>query len=186
MLHHRQILSSHTPVDGHLLAPGEDMGGASSTVSGTVNNQGSSHANTGNVSNSTGVNVGLVPVVCEVRNASEKPVRIYLHKDRLDLPKLTAKEGSKTCFKEDPSISFKTVPPKGCEMFEVGEGFASVFVQDGSDPRVLCKTIYISTPVPHGRSFIVTRDYEIKLQKEGAGGSWVDEDGTDHRPKSQK
>lgn len=65
----------------------------------------------------------------------------------------------------------------------MGDGLTPVFVQDEHDPELMGPTLCVSSSMLLGRSFIVIHDYQVKLQNQTVGSTWLDTDGTDHTPK---
>ncbi|KAL7837094.1 hypothetical protein SRHO_G00268050 [Serrasalmus rhombeus] len=132
-----------------------------------------------------------------VANATDKHLRIYYQTSKMTLEELVVKAdaglgfsnstvsgnvntSTTMVFKPDSRVRYLRLPPREFTNF-AGEGelFASVLVEDKTNPEVYLKCICMNFHVPSDRSFIVTASENIKLQKYGAS-VWVDENGVRH------
>ncbi len=88
----------------------------------------------------------------------------------------------KMFFKPDSRIRYIHLPEnETCNFAGEGTIYASVLVEDDNDNKNCVEVICLNFHIPSDRSFIVTANHSIKLQKYGAS-YWVDEDGNNHRP----
>ncbi|KAI1888791.1 hypothetical protein AGOR_G00172370 [Albula goreensis] len=121
--------------------------------------------------------------VTHVANASGSPIRVFYSPNQMSLEGLqlslsTNSAGASVDFKRDPRVRSLRIPRNNFGKI-IGEGaiYVSVFVEndDDGDGLNISENFYI----PHNRSFIVTADNCLKLQKYGAN-IWVDEQGKRH------
>lgn len=138
-----------------------------------------------------------------VANATGKHLRIFYKVDKMKLEEMVVYEQvgiGGTASKIEPSLSgnmsisvrkvfkpntdvhyFHLPQNETCNIPGQGAIHASVLLEDEKDENICSDVICLNFPVPHDRSFIVTANYTIKMQKYGAG-LWIDEDGINHRP----
>lgn len=138
-----------------------------------------------------------------VANATGKNLRIFYEVDKMRLEELvinvvteiggtaskTEQSGSgkistdtKMVFKPDSRIRYLRLPKHdSCNFAGEGTLYASVLVEDECNHKNCLEVICLNYHIPSDRSFIVTANHNIKLQKYGAS-IWVDESGNRHHP----
>ncbi|KAF4115147.1 hypothetical protein G5714_002636 [Onychostoma macrolepis] len=138
-----------------------------------------------------------------VANATGKHLRIFYEVDKMRLEELVTNVGAeiggtaskteqsvsgkistdmKMIFKPDSRIRYIRLPVNDtCKFAGEGTIYASVLVEDECDNKNCTDVICLNYHIPSDRSFIVTANHNIKLQKYGAS-IWVDEAGNNHHP----
>ncbi len=137
-----------------------------------------------------------------VANATGKRIRIFYGVDKMRLEEMVINVGAdwrhsikteqsvsgkissdvKMVFKPDSLIRYIRLPKnETCNFAGEGTIYASVLVEDDNNNKNCAEVICLNFHIPSDRSFIVTANHSIKLQKYGAS-YWVDEDGNNHRP----
>lgn len=138
-----------------------------------------------------------------VANATGKHLRIFYGVDTMRLEEMVINVGAeiggsaskteksvsgkistdvKMVFKPDSRIRYVHLPQnETCNFAGEGTIYASVLLEDEMDDKICSGVICQNFRIPNDRSFIVTANHTIKLQKYGAG-YWIDEDGNNHRP----
>lgn len=137
-----------------------------------------------------------------VANATGKHLRIFYGVDTMKLEEMVINVGAgiegkaskteksvsghistdvKMVFKPDSRIRYIHLPQnETCNFAGEGTIYASVLLEDEKDEKTCSGVICQNFHVPSDRSFIVTANHTIKLQKYGAS-LWIDEEGHDHR-----
>lgn len=138
-----------------------------------------------------------------VANATGKHLRIFYGVDKMRLEEMVINVGGeiggtaskteqsvsgkistdlKMVFKPDSRIRYIRLPEREtCNFAGEGTIYASVLVEDENNNKNCADVICLNFHIPSDRSFIVTANHSIKLQKYGAN-IWVDEDGNNHHP----
>lgn len=135
-----------------------------------------------------------------IANATGMPLRVYYSVDRMRLEEMvvevalgvegspsgevtgSANVGTQLVFRRDSRIRYIRIP-SGEYTKIAGEGaiYVSVFVENCNCSDHCEKNISLNFHIPSDRSFIVTRNHQLKFQRYGES-IWLDEDGIRHSP----
>ncbi len=148
-----------------------------------------SRSNT-HVANATGKNLRIYYAKHQME---EEDIRMYTYDIMMWGIKGTASKTEQSVSEELPTdveMFFKLDSPisntrllknNTCNIAGQGTIYVSVFIEDENNKEKCSKCIHHNFHVDSDRSFIVTADSLIKMQKYGAN-IWVDEDGKNHHP----